>query len=75
MLAGGLVYVVGMFVVTMVCNVPRNDALAAVAPASPQAAEMWTAYVASWTAWNHVRTASSIGAAVAFTIAIIKVRC
>jgi uncharacterized membrane protein len=30
MLAGGVLYVLGMFVVTMVFNVPLNDALAAV---------------------------------------------
>ena len=36
MIAGGLLYVVGMFVVTMVFNVPLNNALAAVDPASPE---------------------------------------
>lgn len=34
MLAGGVLYVLGMFVVTMVFNVPLNDALAAVEPSS-----------------------------------------
>jgi uncharacterized membrane protein len=38
MLAGGVLYVLGMFVVTMVFNVPLNDALAAVHPSSPEAA-------------------------------------
>ena len=34
MLVGGVVYVVGMFVVTMVFNVPLNNALAAADPSS-----------------------------------------
>lgn len=33
MVAGGALYVVGMFVVTMVFNVPLNDALGAIDPA------------------------------------------
>ena len=39
MFAGGLVYVVGMFVVTMVFNLPLNDALAAVVRDSAQTAD------------------------------------
>ena len=68
-LAGGLLYLVGTFLVTGRFNVPRNDALAAVAPASPEAAAVWTSYLASWTAWNHVRTVAALAAAAAFTIA------
>ena len=68
-LAGALLYLVGTFLVTGVCNVPRNDALAVVAPASPEAAAVWTSYLASWTAWNHVRTIAALAAAAAFTIA------
>jgi len=37
MLAGGVLYVVGMFVVTMVFNVPLNDALAAADPSRTRA--------------------------------------
>ena len=36
LLAGGLLYVAGTFLVTMLFNVPLNDALAAVAPDSPE---------------------------------------
>src|SRR5882672_7053510 len=62
MLAGGVLYVVGMFVVTMVFNVPLNDALAAADPSSPEAASLWARYLKDWTFWNHVRTAASAGA-------------
>ena len=34
MATGGVLYVLGMFVVTMICNVPLNNALAAADPAS-----------------------------------------
>ncbi|MGH8222228.1 MAG: DUF1772 domain-containing protein [Woeseiaceae bacterium] len=69
-LAGGLLYVVGTFFVTMFCNVPRNNALAAVTPASAEAGRLWTAYLKEWTAWNHVRTVAALTAAVAFGIAV-----
>ena len=64
MLAGGVLYVVGMLVVTMVFNVPLNDALAAADPSSPEAASLWARYLKDWTFWNHVRTAASAGACV-----------
>jgi uncharacterized membrane protein len=73
MIAGGLLYVVGMFIVTMVFNVPLNNALAAVAPASPEAAPIWARYLSDWTWWNHVRTITST-LAFALFIAAISVR-
>jgi uncharacterized membrane protein len=70
MLAGGGIYVLGMFIVTMTFNVPLNNALAAVDPASAQAAELWARYLRDWTFWNHVRSISSIGACLLFVAAI-----
>jgi uncharacterized membrane protein len=69
-LVGGVLYVVGTIVVTMLFNVPLNNALAAVAPSHADAAALWARYLSSWTAWNHVRTAAAFGAAVLFTIAL-----
>lgn len=69
LLTGSLLYLVGSFLVTILFNVPRNEALAAVAPADPNGANLWARYVAAWTAWNHVRTVASLAAMVAFTIA------
>jgi uncharacterized membrane protein len=68
-LAGGVLYAVGTFLVTMVCNVPRNDAVAAVSPASEEAARLWVSYLSTWTAWNHVRTIAALAASACFTIA------
>jgi uncharacterized membrane protein len=70
MLVGGVLYVLGMFVVTMVFNVPLNDALAAVDPSSPAAATLWTRYLSDWTFWNHVRTVASTVACALFIVAI-----
>ena len=47
---------------TVLFNVPRNNALARAAPADPESARLWSDYLATWTAWNHVRTAASLAA-------------
>jgi uncharacterized membrane protein len=70
MIAGGLLYVVGMFVVTMIFNVPLNNALAAANPANSEAQALWTRYLSDWTWWNHVRTITSTLAFVLFIAAI-----
>jgi uncharacterized membrane protein len=70
LVVGGLVYALGTFVLTMAYNVPRNDALALVDPASGEAAARWAAYLREWTAANHVRTVASLAAAAAFVAAL-----
>jgi uncharacterized membrane protein len=69
MFAGALIYVLGMFAVTMIFNVPLNDALAAADPSSGAGASLWARYLTDWTWWNHVRTLASLASAVLFTIA------
>ena len=69
-LAGGMLYVVGMFVVTAVFNVPLNNALAAVQPAGSEACALWARYLVDWTWWNHVRTVASTLAFALFIAAI-----
>jgi len=70
LLAGCLLYIAGCFLVTMLFNVPRNDALAVVDPVSADGAKLWAGYLNSWTAWNHVRTAAALAAAALITIAL-----
>ena len=70
--AGSALYLVGTLLVTIVFNVPRNDALASVAASDPASANMWTGYVARWTAWNHVRTAAALAAAASFSMALAR---
>jgi uncharacterized membrane protein len=69
-LIGGILYLGGNILVTGLFNVPRNNALAVVEPASPDAARLWADYLTSWTAWNHVRTVSALLAALLFAIAL-----
>lgn len=48
-LVGSVLYLVGSLLVTIMFNVPRNEALASVAPTDPRGARLWAAYVATWT--------------------------
>ncbi|QWB26312.1 MULTISPECIES: DUF1772 domain-containing protein [Streptomyces] len=70
LLVGSALYLVGSFGLTMVANVPRNDALAKLEPGTSEAAAYWPAYVREWTMWNHVRTVASAGAALAYVLAL-----
>ncbi len=70
LLAGSLLYLVGILVVTMMFNVPLNDALAAVDPASGEGAALWERYLDVWVKWNHVRTATGLGALACFIMAL-----
>ena len=67
---GCLLYLVGTILVTIAFNVPRNEALAAVDAASADGAILWARYLTGWTAWNHVRAAAALAAAVLLTIAL-----
>lgn len=69
-LAGGILNVAGMFGVTMVFNVPLNNALAAADPAGAEGGDVWSRYLRDWTFWNTIRTVASIGAWVCFMWAI-----
>ncbi|OKO87318.1 membrane protein [Bradyrhizobium sp. NAS80.1] len=70
MIVGGGLYVIGMFVVTMVFNVPLNNTLAAVGPLGPEASALWATYLKDWTFWNHVRTVTSAVASALFIAAL-----
>ncbi len=73
LIAGSILYLVGSLLVTMVFNVPMNNALAAAAPNDTGSADIWENYLSNWTFWNHVRTAASLGAAAAFTIGLVYI--
>lgn len=54
----GVVYVVGMFAVTLLGNVPLNNRLKANEKADDVLLETWHIYLLSWTRLNHIRTFS-----------------
>ncbi|MFT3785823.1 MAG: DUF1772 domain-containing protein [Tepidisphaeraceae bacterium] len=58
--AGAMNYLLGIILVTIVGNVPLNNALAGVDAMSDAGIELWKRYQPSWNAWNHVRTVSGI---------------
>ena len=62
LIAAAALYVIGCLGVTMAFNVPRNNALARVVPASAEAETVWRPYLVEWTAWNTVRTVASLAA-------------
>jgi uncharacterized membrane protein len=73
LIGGSAAYVIGTFAVTMIFNVPRNDALAALQPDTAEAARYWAVYLTEWTTWNHVRTVAST-AALALLAAALWIR-
>jgi len=73
LVSGGL-FLVGTVLVTLVRNVPMNDALAAVDPDSADGAAQWVRYVPEWTAWNTVRTVAALAASAALTVALLAGR-
>jgi uncharacterized membrane protein len=72
LVAGGLVYLVGTFVLTVAYHVPRNDSLALLDPSSAEAAARWATYYRDWTLANHVRTLTSLVAAGLFVTALVR---
>jgi uncharacterized membrane protein len=74
LLVGSLLYLIGGVLVTIVFNVPRNDALAAVDPISSDGISLWRDYLVSWTNWNHVRAIATLAAAASLTIALRQLR-
>ena len=70
MLVGALVYVLGMFGVTMARNVPLNNRLIAAGADGDDG--IWALYLTVWTRWNHVRTLASAAGLVLFVVALIE---
>ncbi|HET6599738.1 MAG TPA: anthrone oxygenase family protein [Burkholderiaceae bacterium] len=70
LLAAGLVYLVGSFLVTLRFNVPRNERLATMSAEAPQAQAYWPLYAREWQNWNHVRTTASLASAACAAVAL-----
>jgi uncharacterized membrane protein len=70
LLVASVLYVVGVFILTMVHHVPLNDHLANVDPNSAAAASEWRQYFDSWVPWNHVRTVAPLASTGLFAVAL-----
>lgn len=71
-LAGALLYVAGVFGLTMGLNVPMNNRLDALDQSTPAGAAYWTEYLSRWTRANNVRILAATAAATALTLAAIS---
>ena len=71
-LAGSGIYLTGVFLVTIIFNVPMNKQLDALDHSALETSEYWKTYASLWTMWNHVRTLSSAAAAVCFLVASLS---
>ena len=73
-LGGGIVYVVGVVLVTVLGNVPMNNRLDQLISEGERekAAEYWQLYLVRWTRWNHIRTAGCAATAALLLVAAVS---
>jgi uncharacterized membrane protein len=71
LIAGGLLYLLGVFLVTVARNVPMNKRLDRINIGREGIGAYWPLYVRDWTWWNHVRTLASLGAASCYLVGAI----
>lgn len=76
-LLAGLVYLLGCFGVTVIFNVPMNEALAGMEMSTDTTRDYWLqVYVPRWTFWNSVRTiACAFSAALLLFALDVFLRC
>ncbi|MGZ9100302.1 MAG: anthrone oxygenase family protein [Brevundimonas sp.] len=72
--AGSMVYLVAVIGVTVVVNVPLNNALAGFDPIRQSVDVVWPAYLRDWGFWNHVRTAGGLTSALLFALALARLK-
>jgi uncharacterized membrane protein len=72
LLIGSLLYLNLPFGVTLMKNLPLNTRLSAMKPDSAEGKRFWEEFRATWGLWNHVRWIGALGAAAAFTLALIE---
>lgn len=70
LITGSLFYLIGSFLVTVVGNVPLNDALARVRSEEETSVLLWKNYLSKWSRWNHIRTLASLVALAFFILAL-----
>lgn len=74
LIAGTMIYIVGSIGVTVIFNVPMNNALMVADPATPEGLQVWAKYLTDWTFWNHIRTLASLAACASLIMALVYSR-
>lgn len=69
-LAGAVLYLVGVVMLTGGYHIPRNDHLMTIDVNSPGAAKEWADFIKEWVPMNHVRTLAAIGSFGSFVMAL-----
>lgn len=72
LLIGSLLFLNLPFGVTLMKNLPLNTKLAATKPDSAEGKRYWEEFRATWGFWNHLRWLGALGAAAAFTWALVE---
>ena len=67
----GCVAFLASIAITGLFHIPRNNALADVDAAGPDAAAAWAAYSGPWRRGNHVRTAAALGGALLLMVSLV----
>ena len=67
---GGVLYLIGTFLVTARGNVPLNHKLAAVDANDASSVQVWEDYLVRWTRLNTLRTAAALAAVLCFAAAL-----
>ena len=70
-MAGGTSYVLGVFGLTLLANVPMNKRLDKLDAEAEPGQTYWLKYLSVWTAWNHIRTVSSATSSICFLVGSI----
>ena len=70
-ITAAVTYLVTVFCVTLLFNIPMNERLAAIPYKSTKAESYWTVYGRIWTLWNHLRTAGSAATAICLLLAMM----
>jgi len=70
--AAAITYCLGMFGVTLACNVPMNKRLDRMDAATPETAAYWARdFLPRWTFWNSVRMTAAALAALLYIVAAL----
>lgn len=71
-IAGGAIFIGGVFAVTLIFNVPMNNRLAGLDCSGDDAAAYWAnTYFPNWTFWNWVRSIASAASATCYLLALV----
>ena len=69
-LLSSAIYIVGMFLVTLVGNVPMNNKLQSLADQQAALTQYWQSYLTTWTRLNHIRTLACLVTALLLCLAL-----